>query len=86
MRRRAEENGEGDRGWVLNGLRSTGRHTESGLRRLLGVFKAFSVTIDPSGAIGFGVDVDPIRGVADSGRFAEDLSALLGVLGRQPGI
>jgi hypothetical protein len=128
VRQRAESLGEGDRGWVLNGLRgvgktvllnellsqvsgtgwivakveagaavsmpvalsqtllrsmrtATGRHPEPRLRRLLGVFKAFSLTVDPTGAVTFGIDVDPIRGVADSGRFADDLVALFEVLG-----
>ncbi|MBA3372945.1 MAG: AAA family ATPase [Actinomycetota bacterium] len=128
VRRRAEELGEGDRSWVLNGLRgvgktvllnellsqvsdrgwitakveagasaslsvslsqalvrgmrtATGRHPEPRLKRLLGVFKAFSVTVDPTGAVALGIDVDPVRGVADSGRFADDLAALFEVLG-----
>lgn len=46
-----------------------------------GVFKAFTVTVDPSGTLGLGIDVDAIRGVADSGRFADDLSDLFEVLG-----
>ncbi len=128
VRRRAEEHGEGDRSWVLSGLRgvgktallnellgqvtergwittkveagartslpialsqdlvrsmrtATGRHPEPRLRRLLGVFKAFGVRFDPDGGIALGVDVEPMRGVADSGRFADDLAALLEVLG-----
>jgi hypothetical protein len=60
---------------------ATGRHPEPRLKRLLGVFKAFSVTVDPTGTVALGVDVDPIRGVADSGRFADDLAALFEVLG-----
>lgn len=127
-RRRAEELGEGDRSWVLTGLRgvgktvllnellgqvsnqgwitakveaggqaalsvalaralvkgmrtATGRHPESVLRRLLGVFTAFSVKVDPTGSVALGVEVDAVRGVADSGRFAEDLAALFEVLG-----
>jgi hypothetical protein len=127
-RRRSEEVGEGDRSWVLNGLRgvgktvllnellgqvsnrgwitakveagasgslpvalsralvrgmrtATGRHLERPLKRALGVFKAFSLKVDPTGALTLGVDVDPIRGVADSGRFADDLAALFEVLG-----
>jgi hypothetical protein len=67
---------------LVSGLRTTtGRHPERRLRRLLGVFKAFSVTIDPSGALGFGIDVEPVRGIADSGRFAEDLAGLFQTLG-----
>jgi AAA ATPase domain len=128
VRRRAEEIGEGDRSWILTGLRgvgktvllnellsrvsaggwitakveagssrslaaalaqslvsglrtTSGRYPEPRLRRLLGVFKAFSVTVDPSGAVGFGIDVAPVRGIADSGRFAEDLAGLFRTLG-----
>jgi hypothetical protein len=45
------------------------------------VFKAFSVKADVTGVVSLGVEVDPIRGVADSGRFAEDLAALFEVMG-----
>lgn len=126
--RRSEELGEGDRGWILNGLRgvgktvllnellrragerdwitakveagagqslsaalsqalvrgmrtATGRHPKSRLRRMLGVFKAFSVKADTTGVVSLGVEVDPIGGIADSGRFAEDLAALFEVMG-----
>lgn len=97
IRRRAQERGEADRSWVLNGLRgvgktvllteflerannsgwiaakaevgdqslpttlsrtliasmrtATGRHPLPPLRRLLGVFKAFSLRIDPAGTL-----------------------------------
>jgi hypothetical protein len=128
IEQRSETRGEGDRSWVLNGLRgvgktvllnellarvssrgwitakveasastslslglsqalvrsmrtATGRHPEPRLRRLLGIFKAFSLKVDPSGAVAFGVEVDPVRGIADSGRFADDLAALFEVLG-----
>ncbi len=128
VRRRAESLGEGDRSWVLNGLRgvgktvvlnelvarvsepgwitakveagasqplavslsqslvrgmrtATGRHPTPRLRRLLGVFRAFSVTVDPEGAVAIGADVDPIAGIADSGRLAEDLAGLFEVMG-----
>lgn len=127
IQRRATERGEGDRSWVLNGLRgvgktvlltemldrastagwiaakaevgaeplpvtlsralvkamrtATGRHPENRLKRLLGVFKAFSLRIEPSGALGLGVDVDPLAGIADTGRFADDLAALFETLG-----
>jgi hypothetical protein len=60
---------------------ATGRYPESRLRRLLGIFKAFSLKVDPSGAVAFGVEVDPVRGIADSGRFADDLAALFEALG-----
>lgn len=128
IRRRSEELGEGDRSWILNGLRgvgktvllndmlgrvtdrgwitakveagpaaslavtlshalvrglrtATGRHAETRLRRLLAVFTAFSLRVDPSGAPALGLHIDPVRGVADSGRFADDLAALFEVMG-----
>jgi hypothetical protein len=129
VRRRASEYGEGDRGWVLNGLRgvgktvllnellaqvtahswiaakveatsgtplpvalshglvksmrtATGRHPESTLRRLLGVFKAFSLRFSPAtGMLSLGADVDVVPGIADSGRFADDLAALFEIMG-----
>jgi hypothetical protein len=126
--RRAEQLGEGDRGWILNGLRgvgktvllnellervahrgwivakveagasqslsvalnhslfsalrtATGRHSEGRLRRLLGVFKAFSLRVDPAGNVSLGVEVEPVRGVADTGRLSDDLAALFETLG-----
>jgi hypothetical protein len=67
---------------LLRGLRTaTGRYPEPRLRRLLGVFKAFVIKVDPSGAVSLGVDVQPIPGVADSGRPADDLAALFETLG-----
>jgi hypothetical protein len=128
VRRRAEELGEGDRSWVLYGLRgvgktallneldamvssrgwisakveatpstplavslasalvksmrsATGRHPEPGLRRLLGIFKGFTVKVDPAtGAFSLGADITPLPG-ADSGRLSEDLASLFAVLG-----
>lgn len=128
LRRRAEQLGEGDRSWILNGLRgvgktvllnellehvigrgwitakveaeasgplpvslsqslvrglrtATGRHPEPRLRRLLGIFKAFTLKVDPTGAMSFGIDVQPLHGVADSGRFPQDVAALFETLG-----
>jgi hypothetical protein len=129
VRRRTSAYGEGDRGWVLNGLRgvgktvllnellaqvsgqgwitakveaspstplsvalshalvksmrtATGTHPEPKLKRLLGVFKAFSLTFNPAtGTIGLGTDVDLVAGIADSGRFADDLAGLFEILG-----
>lgn len=124
---RAEVRGEGDRSWVLNGLRgvgktvllgelfaratarqwiaakievgasgplpaalsraltasmrrATGHHPEPRLRRLLGVLKGFSLRVDPTGAFSVGVDVDAVRGIADTGRLGDDLSGLLEVM------
>ena len=129
VQRKAADHGEGDRGWVLNGLRgvgktvllnemlaqasskgwitakveatsgtplsvalshalvksmrtATGRHPESKLKRLLGVFKAFSLKVDPTtGTVALGADVDLVSGIADSGRFADDLAALFETMG-----
>lgn len=128
VRRRAGELGEGDRSWVINGLRgvgktvllrelmnqvssdgwivakvevaagtslpvalstalvtsmrtATGRHPVPRLQRLLGVFTAFSLKVDPTGSVFLGAEINPERGVADSGRFSDDLAMLLEVLG-----
>lgn len=126
---RVADYGEGDRAWILNGLRgvgktvllnqlqstaesrfwitakveatrgtplsvslstalvkalrtATGRHPVPKLQRLLGVFKAFSVSFNPATTqISLGTEVDLIKGVADSGRFADDLTALLELMG-----
>jgi hypothetical protein len=129
VRRRVETYGEGDRSWILHGLRgvgktvllnelqaqvsdkgwilakvevrastslgtalaqslhrsmrtATGRHPEAKLRRLLSVFKSFSLTADPSGTVSLGVKVDAARGIGDSGNFAEDLTALFDTMGQ----
>jgi hypothetical protein len=129
VRRKAEEYGEGDRSWILNGLRgvgktvllnellsqvtergwiatkveatpgtplsialshalvkamrtATGRHPVPALKRLLGVFQAFSLKVNPAtGTVALGANVDIVKGVADSGRLADDLAALFEVLG-----
>lgn len=129
VRRRVATYGEGDRSWILNGLRgvgktvllgelqrvasdehwivvkvevtptttlplaltagllkamrtATGRHPVGPLRRLLSVFRAFSASVDPStGLVTLGVEVEPERGHADSGRFGDDLADLFEVLG-----
>lgn len=127
IRRRAEEYGEGDRSWMLFGLRgvgktvlltelldrattqgwiatkaevgreplpvslsrslvramrtATGRHPENRLGRLLGIFKSFTLKVEPAGTVALGVDVDPIHGIADSGRFADDLISLFEIMG-----
>ena len=60
---------------------ATGRHPVGRLRRLLGVLKSFTLTIDPAGAIGIGADVEPLKGQADTGLFADDLAGLCEVLG-----
>lgn len=127
--RRAADYAEGDRGWVLSGLRgvgktvllnelhaqaegafwitakveatskaslavslssamvkslrtATGRHPVPRLRRLLGVFTSFHLAFNPTTtAVSLGADVDLVKGIADSGRFADDLAALFEILG-----
>jgi len=129
IRRRATEHGEGDRSWILNGLRgvgktvllnellgqvtskdwiaakveatpgtplavalshalvramrtATGRHPTPPMKRMLGVFQAFSLKFNPAtGLVMLGADIDPVKGIADSGRFADDLAALFEILG-----
>jgi len=127
-RRRCEELGEGDRPWVIHGLRgvgktvllgellsqvsargwivakvevaagrplpvalarelqralrtATGRHEPGRLRRLLAVFSAFSLSLDPTGGLSVGLDIAPERGTADSGDLGVDLTALFEALG-----
>jgi hypothetical protein len=61
---------------------ATGRHPVSKIRRLLGVFQSFSLKVNPAtGMVALGADIDPVPGVADSGRLADDLAALFEVLG-----
>lgn len=126
--RRAEEFGEGDRSWVINGLRgvgktvllnelmsqanqrrwivakveassasplrtvlaaelvkamrtATGRHPDGPKwKRALGVLKSFTVKLGLTG-LSFGAEIEAVPGLADSGRFGDDLAALLEVLG-----
>jgi hypothetical protein len=122
--------GEGDRPWVLSGLRGVGktvllneftrrakqrdwitvkveaspgvslagalanglyrplRDTKAAsekagnfLKRAIRVFSSFQIKVDPTGATSFGFDVEPERGVADSGVLSVDLLDLLETLG-----
>jgi hypothetical protein len=50
-------------------------------KRAAGVLKSFSVSVDPSGTIQFGMDVDRIEGLADHGDLSLDLTDLLLSLG-----
>lgn len=53
----------------------------SKVKRALRVLKSFSMHVKPDGEIGFGVDLDPERGVADSGDLEADLTQLFVALG-----
>ena len=50
-------------------------------RRAAAVLKSFSMTFDSGGSVAVGLDVDPLRGQADSGELSEDLADLLLALG-----
>ncbi|NWL32028.1 ATP-binding protein [Paenarthrobacter nitroguajacolicus] len=45
------------------------------------VFRSFQIKIDPNGAYGFGFDVQPAAGKADSGQLSTDLAEMLESLG-----
>jgi hypothetical protein len=64
---------------------ATGRFELPRLRRLLGVFRSFSLQVDPAGTYSFGVEVEPERGRADTGNLAFDISELFTELGRAAG-
>jgi hypothetical protein len=51
------------------------------VKRALRIFKSFTVTVSPDGALSAGVDLDPEIGVADSGVLADDVTDLLVALG-----
>ena len=51
------------------------------VKRALRIFKSFTVTVGPDGALSAGVDLDPEVGVADSGVLADDVTDLLVALG-----
>ncbi|MDP9222010.1 MAG: ATP-binding protein, partial [Actinomycetota bacterium] len=61
---------------------ATGRYDVSRLKRALGVFRAFSIRVDPAGSYSFGFDVAPASGHADSGDLTTDLTDLFTELGR----
>jgi len=126
----ARESGEGERPWILSGLRGVGKtvllnqfgreaidlrlvfvkveasasislptalakELHLALRKLVSasdrarqvwaraasVLRSFQVRVDPSGAVSFAIDVEPLRGVADSGDLAVDLQELLEAVG-----
>lgn len=67
---------------LVRSMRSaTGRHPSARLTRLLGIFRSFTLKLDPGGVVELGLDVAPIHGVADSGHLADDLAALFEALG-----
>jgi hypothetical protein len=61
---------------------SRGRRMSSQVRQALGVLKAFAFTMDEGGTWRFNVDVDAVRGVADSGDPEVDIVELFGEVGK----
>jgi hypothetical protein len=61
---------------------STGRRLGAGVERALGVLRAFTFSLDQSGAWRFNIDADAIRGVADSGDPETDIVELLAEVGK----
>jgi hypothetical protein len=60
---------------------STAERWRDRARRAAAVLKSFSVTFDPNGSVALSLDVDPLRGAADSGDLSDDLTDLLLALG-----
>ena len=126
----ARESGEGERPWILSGLRGVGKtvllnqfgreaaelklthikieasasqplavalskEVHLALRRVLSgpersralwskaarVLRSFQLRVDPSGTYSFAIEVEPERGVADSGELSTDLQELLESIG-----
>lgn len=62
-------------------LASTGERFRSGMARVLGALRSFQIRVDPNGNYSFGIDVQPLVGIADSGALDRDLYELLRELG-----
>ena len=60
---------------------STGKRVGSGVKRALGVLRAFTFAMDEHGAWRFNIDVKAVTGVADSGDPEADIVELLGEVG-----
>jgi AAA ATPase domain len=61
---------------------SRGKRASRSLQRALGVLSAFNLTLDESGRWRLNIDVDPLRGVADSGDREADIVELMAEVGR----
>jgi hypothetical protein len=60
---------------------STGRRIGAGVKRALGVLRAFTFVMDEHGAWRFNIDVKAVTGVADSGDAEADIVELLAEVG-----
>lgn len=61
---------------------STTRRLSSGVERALGVLRAFTLSADTTGTWRFNIDVQAVKGVADSGDPEIDIVELLGEVGK----
>ncbi|OII31878.1 hypothetical protein BIU98_09080 [Curtobacterium sp. MMLR14_010] len=66
---------------ALRSTLSVGEHARERFARALRVFRSFQVSVDPSGTYGFGFEVGPEPGYADSGALERDLEDLLREVG-----
>ena len=68
---------------LMRSLRATSirRRSSARLRRALGVFKSFSLKASPDGSLSFGIDIEPVSGLADSGNLELDMTDLFLDLG-----
>lgn len=55
--------------------------TDSIFKHALSVLKSFQLKVDPSGSYSFGIDIEPLRGYADSGDLSIDLADLFQAVG-----
>lgn len=65
----------------LRSTMSLGDQARERLGKALKVFRSFQMTVDPNGSYGFGFEVQPESGYADSGEFERDLEDLLREVG-----
>ncbi|WP_083404065.1 ATP-binding protein [Curtobacterium sp. MCBA15_001] len=66
---------------ALRSTLSMGENARARFGRALRVFKSFQMSVDPGGTYGFGVEIAPEAGYADSGAFERDLEDLLREVG-----
>lgn len=66
---------------ALRSTLSMGENARARFGRALRVFKSFQMSVDPNGTYGFGFEIAPEAGYADSGAFERDLEDLLREVG-----
>lgn len=65
----------------LRDMRSVGERGREALQRAMRVFASFQLRFDPQGNATFGFDIQPERGVADTGQLPTDLVDVLTAVG-----